>query len=515
MYNGSLLTKIALFWVFVIMAPSSFARVQDYTLDYSTGESAIEMPVPVTASGDTPDPWTAFLAAVPHFSEITWGMDLQGAHAHEQNIDLPTTPASIMKMITAATALRNGFGSQAKYENYFEAQIDPASKVASSVKFTVSGDPTWGHSEYESPDARLALVIKALKAQGVKQVSGPITIVSTREGLDQIPRPGVNSWPARWDLQCMATLPTSFMFNGNCGTIQVTALTKANWTTPGVDVPIHLNLKSGSTNNLVVKGNLDSFGRVSSYSISGTFAHATSEFVDPLQVSSENKTGTVGSFPVHLGSRWLKNLFLIALSKSGITYQESGKQVVGTSLMVDLSSSDLLSVLRIGVKKSINAILDRAFIETAMRLNQVDPSIPSFEVLREVVNDDELIKDVRIGDGSGLKIDDRFTAHSLYVFLKALKAKPYFQDFVSVLATPGEAGTLSSRLMGPLTKGKIFAKTGTIDGFANLAGYFQTPSGSLEPFVIFTSSKLAATPVRASVDAIVTEFASLNASIKN
>jgi D-alanyl-D-alanine carboxypeptidase/D-alanyl-D-alanine-endopeptidase (penicillin-binding protein 4) len=487
----------------VVSAHTALARPSDETLDlvlpFVASNSNLVTAVPGT------DPWSVFLPTVSSFNLVHWGMDLSGVNPLLQNQSEPMVPASVLKMITAASAFQN-LGPDARFENYFEASFDPASTTASDVKFTVSGDPTWGHSAYETFSARLDQVIAGLQAKGITQVNGDIQVVSTRPELDSIPRP--TGWPLRWTNQCMATQVSTFMINGNCGSLKVTSLTTAVWTTPGVDLPIHLNLTAGTANNLTIKVEQDALLRVIGYTVSGQFKTPTAYFHDPLQ----GTTDLYNTFPVYLGTRWLKNLFILALANKGIVYQANGPSVSApTVLTMDLSSIPLKEVLKTAVQRSINAIMDRTFFETAHVLNLPTPSDASIGLLRNVVQDESLMTGLQISDGSGLVVDDRLRADTLIAFLAKLTGAPYFNEFLATLAVSGQVGTLVNRLSGPLTKGKIFAKTGTIDNYSNLAGYYQTPTQGLLPFVIFTRSTQTASQVQVITDQIVTEFAGLNA----
>jgi len=136
----------------------------------------------------------------------------------------------------------------------------------------------------------------------------------------------------------------------------------------------------------------------------------------------------------------------------------------------------------------------------------------TYALLREVVGDESLMEGVRIEDGCGLVVDDRLRADLMIAFLSGVETQPYFSDLLSTLAIAGETGTLADRLTGKLTRGKVFAKTGTIDQFYNLVGYFKTPSRKLIPFAIFSSSEESVTQVRDIIDQLVTEYARLNTS---
>jgi D-alanyl-D-alanine carboxypeptidase/D-alanyl-D-alanine-endopeptidase (penicillin-binding protein 4) len=53
------------------------------------------------------------------------------------------------------------------------------------------------------------------------------------------------------------------------------------------------------------------------------------------------------------------------------------------------------------------------------------------------------------------------------------------------LAVAGETGTLSERMRNTGAQGRCQAKTGTLTGVSNLAGYCQAADGHLLAFAIF------------------------------
>ncbi|WP_406667337.1 D-alanyl-D-alanine carboxypeptidase/D-alanyl-D-alanine-endopeptidase [Gallaecimonas sp. GXIMD1310] len=94
----------------------------------------------------------------------------------------------------------------------------------------------------------------------------------------------------------------------------------------------------------------------------------------------------------------------------------------------------------------------------------------------------------RMVDGSGLSRDDLLSASQLATILRFLDAHP---SMVSRRGLPlaGHNGTLKYRrslLHSPL-KGNVQAKSGTLNGSSNLAGYFQAKSGKRYLFVLMIS----------------------------
>lgn len=83
----------------------------------------------------------------------------------------------------------------------------------------------------------------------------------------------------------------------------------------------------------------------------------------------------------------------------------------------------------------------------------------------------------RVADGSGLSYSNKSTCSVQIQLLELIYASSQYEVFRDLLATPGENGTLRSRLLD--LKGKVFAKTGTLNRTAALTGFVETDKGTI------------------------------------
>jgi D-alanyl-D-alanine carboxypeptidase/D-alanyl-D-alanine-endopeptidase (penicillin-binding protein 4) len=75
-----------------------------------------------------------------------------------------------------------------------------------------------------------------------------------------------------------------------------------------------------------------------------------------------------------------------------------------------------------------------------------------------------------LADGSGYGKDNRLTAEALVGVLLAARRSPAWRaEFEASLARAAEDGSLRNRL--PDLRGRVRAKTGTLNGVSSLAGY--------------------------------------------
>jgi len=98
----------------------------------------------------------------------------------------------------------------------------------------------------------------------------------------------------------------------------------------------------------------------------------------------------------------------------------------------------------------------------------------------------------RVVDGSGLSPSDRTSPYQIVDLLVELAPSTLGVAPTSVgavlrgdLAVAGETGTLSERMRHTGAQGHCQAKTGTLTGVSNLAGYCQAADGHLLAFAIF------------------------------
>jgi D-alanyl-D-alanine carboxypeptidase/D-alanyl-D-alanine-endopeptidase (penicillin-binding protein 4) len=81
---------------------------------------------------------------------------------------------------------------------------------------------------------------------------------------------------------------------------------------------------------------------------------------------------------------------------------------------------------------------------------------------------------LEVGDGSGLSHDNRVSARLLARTLHSVRSRPYFETYRESLPIAGQDGTLADRFRRePELKGRIQAKTGYISGVATLSGYIE------------------------------------------
>lgn len=183
------------------------------------------------------------------------------------------------------------------------------------------------------------------------------------------------------------------------------------------------------------------------------------------------------------------------LKRAGIKF--NGKVHVATQLqtgklLAEHHSPELPELLKKMLKKSDNQIADSLFRTMAYQKHQ-HPA--SFALGRKTLRETLLNKaniDIQhsvITDGSGLSRYNQVSANTMLQALEYINQNEQTLNLIDSLPVAGVDGTLSSRgsfNKAPLTK-NLKAKTGTLDGVYNLAGFMKNAKGETIAFVQFVN----------------------------
>ena len=124
---------------------------------------------------------------------------------------------------------------------------------------------------------------------------------------------------------------------------------------------------------------------------------------------------------------------------------------------------------------------------------QRSPTEAGIDYLRQFVRQELGISSpqISIHDGCGLCIHNRLSPQALNAALRfGFRDSAIQASLLRNLAVTGREGTLAREMTGPLTRGRIIAKTGTLShpyGISSLAGFCQTDDGHWMAFTIMDS----------------------------
>ena len=151
---------------------------------------------------------------------------------------------------------------------------------------------------------------------------------------------------------------------------------------------------------------------------------------------------------------------------------------------VSLYSPPLSTIVKLTNQKSINLYADALVIELATSLThkKLEEGIHHLEAF--MMKAGVYSKGTRIMDGSGLSPLNRLTPQSVVDVLRYMYRSENKDVFLSSLAEAGTSGTLRSSFKNPKLTGKVKAKSGTMKGVRNYAGYVSNKYDETVAFCI-------------------------------
>ncbi|WP_047481664.1 serine-type D-Ala-D-Ala carboxypeptidase [Vibrio campbellii] len=392
--------------------------------------------------------------------------ELTGIHPTDQYFP----PASTLKVVTALAAkleLGNSFA--------FRTTLESSN---SDAVLTFSGDPTLLTQD-------LKTMLTRAKKNGLNQIKGDLW-------LDNSAFTGYNravGWP--WDILgvCYSAPASAITLNDNC--VQASIYTQKNGSTR-VYVPEHqpINVKTSvqTVSRSVQKSrhcDLDLIANPDNqYELTGCLVDRGDK---PLPLK----------FAVQDPERYTSQKVQKLLKQVGISLK--GNIRIGKApekqrkLLAVHKSKPLPQLLDQMLKRSDNLIAD-TLTKTLGAKFFVQPG--SFtngtEAIKQIIfaNTGVDIRNARLEDGSGLSRNNRISATSMAAILRYIWQHEKELNLIAIMPKSGESGTLQFRksMRKAPIKGQLIAKSGSLYGTYNMAGYGLDKNGKPNTlFVQFVS----------------------------
>lgn len=415
--------------------------------------------------------WESILSPVA--SRVHFGVTLEGLAPFRSHDGESFAPASTAKLFTAGAALAT-LGADYRYPTLIRWH-EAAPGVASGLEIVGSGDPSFGLGEFhEGLRDRFDAAAAQLRAAGITRVLGEprASAADPRWNTVEIPE----GWKDSDWQSCEGTLAQAFNFNLNCAALVVSSATHAAWRAEGLDYPVNLSLRAGGSTSLGVSLAHGPGGALT-YNISGTFAAGDGARTLIL--------------PVYDTRAWARNLFRNAVAARGITFAPAdGDPAQGEAKQLVLYSRPLSELIKPFLKNSVNFLGDAFLKAVGSTSPGTDGSLLApglaklYAFLRAEAGD---VRDLTLHDGSGLSRTSRVTPEFMLRYLSRVRNEPYFGALYAALPIAGVDGTLRNRMKGTAAAGVLHAKTGTLSGVYNLAGFVPSANDYV-PFVILTNT---------------------------
>jgi D-alanyl-D-alanine carboxypeptidase/D-alanyl-D-alanine-endopeptidase (penicillin-binding protein 4) len=176
-----------------------------------------------------------------------------------------------------------------------------------------------------------------------------------------------------------------------------------------------------------------------------------------------------------------------ALRAGGIIVHGGGAATTptGSSVLATANSPTLATLLGLTLPPSDNFFAETLLKDLGARYGGAGTTAAGAAVVRSTIARVFGLHP-RLYDGSGLSHSDSTTPEQVVSLLRALAPSPLGTTLRNDLAIAGHTGTLSERMRRTPASGRCQAKTGTLIGVSNLAGYCQAQNGDILAFAFFT-----------------------------
>lgn len=444
---------------------------------------------------------------------MSWGVILDGPAPYSENELNPLKPASVTKLFTTFVSLKV-LGDEFQYQTSIQFRwLDQSKGLAVDVTVVGSGDPTWGMEEFgETYLTKAEQIAELLKQQGVVKIIGDVNVQSNDSRFDAIHYP--EGWMDGDRVAYVGGLPQSFNLQINATEWVIDSITKGHFIEKEVPTEMSLDLKYGSETDLnftaINTDNVDSYG----FSVSGTVKKSDlpirqiylpmNRVKDWFTALLRSKMSEMGMFEIDADT---------ATYAQGILAQWALEGHRPDQVMTALLSPKLKDILVPFLKSSINSVGESLHRTAGLTYFSEDKES---SLLNLGANVDQAILaehgvEATLFDGSGVSHSNRVTAAEVHDLLNLLHESSYFHHYLTAMPIAGVDGTLKNRMKGTSAQGFVHAKTGTLTGAYNLAGFVEKQGADgieYVPFVTLSNSDTQmGTVAKPAIDRVVSRLA--------
>lgn len=195
--------------------------------------------------------------------------------------------------------------------------------------------------------------------------------------------------------------------------------------------------------------------------------------------AAHRETNGTGDFigeraePVHLGRSDLQT----------VVAPITGRRVLGTHISVPVSED-----IKVTNKVSQNLHAELLLRLLGKEFGKDGSLAQGTRVVRQFLIDIGVSdEDFFFYDGSGMSMDDRIAPRAFTHLLAWVARQPWGGEYRATLPIAGVDGTLTNRFRNSPLKGKLWAKTGTLNEASALSGYLTAASGKAMVFSVMVN----------------------------
>jgi D-alanyl-D-alanine carboxypeptidase/D-alanyl-D-alanine-endopeptidase (penicillin-binding protein 4) len=424
------------------------------------------------------DSWRSLLALAAPGSQVSLRvepLDNPGALHIDYQSDLLLPPASTLKLLTAYAA-EHQLGRDFRFQTrLWRRGSGQDGRWQGDWRIEFSGAPDFDR-------AQLSQLLEQIRQSGISTLDGDLLLdTSAFNGYDR-----GNGWPWNNLGVCYSAPASAVILDQNCVAASLTP--GAPGTRARFFIPPHQPLE---VDNQVMSVSLQQqqeqlcelevdTGPANRYRLHGCVVNNGD--VVPL------------NFAVNDPEAFARDIILQQLQERGIHLQGQVRAVSdagrGWQAVMQLESAPLSQLLPRMLQDSDNLIAD-SLLKTLSNQTGSPGNFRSGVRMMTTQLETALgqpLEPSTLADGSGLSRDNLLQASQLAALLRHLANHPDSLSYQG-LAVAGESGTLRYRstLRRPPLRGNVRAKSGTLNGTSNLAGYITGASGQRYLFVLMVS----------------------------
>lgn len=408
-------------------------------------------------------------------------------NSYGYNLDNYFKPASTEKILTSLAAILY-LGPDYQIETHLGVSQNSISngklqihngEFFGDIEIEFRGDPTLKQQN-------ISALLESLKAQGIKTINGNVYLnYGYFAGHDY-----ATGWS--WDdlSKCFTSPPSAIIIDNNCVSAQLIGTQIGGKVTTKIfkGVPI----KVDASNVEVVSAN-EFYGGCelevqrdsrNIFTLSGCIPvqKPNNPLSLSLAIQDPNKWG------VDIVKNVLHRINLPITGRIIDTRKSHSKFIT----IARYKSEPLHVLLKKCLHKSVNLIADSIAktIGTVYYHRPANYNMASYAIRNILKKEGIQLGNSTIIDGSGLSSHNYITPRQMLDVLSYINKHNNTLHFIELLPVAGMSGTVAGRgslMKAPLLK-NVTAKTGTLDGVSNLAGFMTTKSGTRVPFVYFMNN---------------------------
>lgn len=401
---------------------------------------------------------------------------------------LCVTPASVLKLVTSATALEV-FGSDYRFETTIWADGPVVGRTLNgNLVITGGGDPTLGSAYFTVESQKrnfLKYWVELVKQNGIDSINGNIIVDPTFYADQDVPQTWIwedlgNYFGAA--ARGIAIYDNTFRINFKTENVDGGS-TRVIGTVPFIpDLEIRNEVLASNEQRdraYVFGSTFDSF-RV----IKGTLPRGRSNFI--IKASIPDPALLLG----YELSKVLSNLGVVVMGEYMVHRHRSPNFNSSDLLISKWYSPTLAEIIKQLNFESINLYAEHLCKHLGKKMNGEGSTKAGVEFISSFWKSRGIdVANLFLADGSGLSRTNAITAKTLVEVLASMYSKSdYFDVFLGSIPLTGENGTQQYYFQYSFLKGKVHSKSGSMNRVRSFAGYMNTANDTPVAYAIIVNN---------------------------